>query len=44
MYFYNVHILFCKHWVSHNAVNVCMSGSTSGEPEDDSIGVETCSP
>jgi len=44
MYFYNVRILFCKRWGFHNAVNVCMSGSTSGGPEDDSIRVQTCSP
>ena len=28
---------------SHNAGNICMSGSTSWGPEDDSLGVETCS-
>jgi hypothetical protein len=31
-------------WGSHNAVNICMSGSTSWGPEDDSKWVETCSP
>jgi len=38
---YNAHLLFCKRWGSHNAVNVCMSGSTLWGPEDDSMWVET---
>jgi len=38
-----LYILFCKRWGSHNAVNICMSGSASWRPEDDSIWVETCS-
>ena len=38
-------ILFCKHWGSHSAFNFLNIWTyVLGGPEDDSVGVETCSP
>ena len=43
--FYNVYFFIWECWGSHNALNICMSGSIFlWGPEDDPSEVKTCSP